>query len=148
MNKILILLMGAPGAGKTTWATKQNLPIINIDKIRKQLAGQWISNPSDSLRKKALQLGLESVKDYFTKVNAVIWDGTNLKKDRMKLIKSLKGIVDIYIGVFFKTSKKECISRNKSRSGQIDEEIIIDRSNKIDKEPPNLQEGFNLIIYI
>ena len=38
--KILIMLVGLPRSGKTTWALKQECPIVNPDAIRLALHGQ------------------------------------------------------------------------------------------------------------
>ena len=39
-EKLLILTVGLPRSGKTTWAREQNLPIVNPDSIRYALHGQ------------------------------------------------------------------------------------------------------------
>lgn len=148
MNKILIILTGAPGTGKSTWANKQNVPIINIDEIRRQIVGRWIRDPSNRIKEKAFQLAIDKAVSYYKKVNTVIWDGTNIKAVREKIIESLKPWVNTFIGVVFATSLQECLNRNTSRKGKIGEKIISDRYNLLKKEPPSLEEGFNLIIYI
>ena len=40
MSKTLILTVGLPRSGKTTWAKKTGLPIVNRDAIRIALHGQ------------------------------------------------------------------------------------------------------------
>ena len=44
---ILILTVGLPRSGKSTWASKQNLPVVNPDSIRLALHGQRFQSLSE-----------------------------------------------------------------------------------------------------
>lgn len=147
-EKTVFILVGAPGAGKTTWAKKQKIPLINIDIKRKIIVGDWAVNPSKDVKEKAFSLAVKEAKEYLASGQSLIWDGTNVKSDRRKIFHSLVNYTDIFVAVVLTTSLEECLRRNMTRPGRIDESIIIDRFSNLEKEPVKASEGFTRIIYV
>jgi predicted kinase len=48
MSKKLILTMGLPRSGKSTWAKQQSVPIVSPDAIRLAMTGQrWVGELED-----------------------------------------------------------------------------------------------------
>jgi predicted kinase len=41
MKPMLLLMVGYPGSGKSSWARRQGFPIVNTDSIRRALHGKW-----------------------------------------------------------------------------------------------------------
>ncbi len=147
-EKTIFILIGAPGAGKTTWAMKRPDRLINIDRMRKIVNRGWAINPSESIKSKAFQLAISKAIKYLDAGESIIWDATNLRNDRKKVISALSEYSASIIAVIFTTSLNECIERNKYRPGKIDESIVINRFNQLKKESVDLSEGFEEIIYI
>lgn len=147
-NIIIFVLSGAPGSGKTTWAKKQKLPLINIDLKRKKILGRWAIDPSPEIKHQALALALQHAKKYLKRGASFIWDGTNLKDDRTLLIRSLQSEGCCFIAVVLTTPLRECLVRNRNRSGKIDDSIVTDRFNQLQAKPVTPYEGFDGIIYI
>lgn len=144
----IIVLCGAPGSGKTTWAKKQHLPLINIDLKRKKILGTWAINPSSEVKRKAYDLAVQHALRLIQKKTSFIWDATGLKKDRLMLLRSLRGKGVHFIAVHMTTPLSECLRRNMGRSGRIDESIIEERFRNLKAEPATAAEGFNEVIHI
>jgi len=108
MNK-LILTVGLPRSGKSTWAKKQGHPIVNRDAIRLALHGQaFIGHAEDMVT--AIEAYM--VKSLFLAGHdTVIVDATNLKEKYRKRWENLGSwTVTTHI---LTTSKEVCIQRAK-----------------------------------
>lgn len=144
----IFVLSGPPGSGKTTWAKKQKIPTIHIDIVRKNILGKWAINPTEEIKEKAFNIAIKQANKYISQGISFIWDGTNIKKDRLALITSLENNTCCFIAVVFTTPLAECLVRNKSRSGEIDESIITARYHALTEEPAQNNEGFDEVVYI
>lgn len=138
---------GAPGSGKTTWAKKQDLPIINIDVERKRIHGTWAINAPPDLKAKAFEAAVIRAHEYIATGQSFIWDATNLKHDRAAVIRHLRSHCHL-VGVVMTTPLELCLKRNRGRSGEIDESIIRDRFTGLQNEPVTRKEGFDEVVYI
>jgi predicted kinase len=104
--KTLIMTIGLPRSGKSTWARKQGFPIVNPDSIRLALYGKPFILEAEKM--------VWSIAEYMTKAlflaghDTVILDATNLTKKRRDFC-HYKLWKREY--VYFDTSKKVCIER-------------------------------------
>lgn len=106
LNKTLILTVGLPRSGKSTWAKKQGWPIVNPDSIRLALHGEIFIEDAE--------LMIWTMAKYFVKAlflaghDIVILDATNLIKERRSF-----WIDDIWKRkyAYFDATKDECINR-------------------------------------
>ena len=148
------ILIGVPGAGKSTWVKNQktdNTIILSTDDIIEKLAIEQNLSYSESfkinykLANKEMNQRLIYAVD--NKIN-IIWDQTNIYcKARLK---KLSKIPDTYkkIAVVFKTpDTSELINRLNNRPNKvISIGIALNMANNL--EYPTLSEGFNEIIAI
>jgi predicted kinase len=104
--KKLIMTVGLPRSGKSTWAKKQPFPIVNPDSIRLCLHGWKYFVPAEPLVWYITKLMVNSL--FLAGHDTVILDSTNYSKERRLEWKSPD-----YIRVYqvFNTSKEECIER-------------------------------------
>ncbi len=132
MQKRLILTVGLPRSGKSTWAKQQNVPIVNPDSIRLAIHGQrFIAQTEPFVWVIAFYMA-EAL--FLAGHNIVIVDATNTTFERRQAW--IEKFVNINLCVkckLFETTKEECISRALKNK---DEEIIpvIERmASKFDK---------------
>lgn len=107
-EQIIYLLIGLPRSGKTTWAKKQNLPIVNPDSVRLALHGHRFISIAEPfvwaisyLMARALILAGH---------NEIVIDATNLTQERRyEWERRFKDARIEYVHI--STSKEECIMR-------------------------------------
>jgi len=106
MQKTLILTVGLPRSGKSTWAQKQDCPIVNPDSIRLSIHGQPFLKEIEPLVWAIAKIMVQSL--FLAGHIKVILDATNVTKERRVFWES-----DLYLTKFkiFRTSEKECIRR-------------------------------------
>lgn len=110
-DKILILTVGLPRSGKSTWAIQQNLPIVNRDSIRLALYNQPYIQEMENFVSLIEQTMVKSL--FNAGHNKIILDATHLK---MKYIESWKEkyLVELkYFDTPIKTCKQRAIDTNK-----------------------------------
>ena len=78
--KTLILTVGLPQSGKSTWAKKQGHPIVNPDSIRLALHGQLFIKKAEDFVWTIAKTIVKSL--FLAGHNAVILDATNITKAR------------------------------------------------------------------
>jgi predicted kinase len=105
----LILTVGLPRSGKSTWAIAQGLPVVNPDAIRLALHGQAFLKDAEEM---VWAIAMYMVKALFLAGHGkVILDATNTTKARRdKWINP--SLWDVSLKVF-RTSPTTCIERAK-----------------------------------
>ena len=117
MNK-LILMVGLPRSGKTTWAKQQGFPIVNPDSIRLATHGQRFYGPAEALVWAFAYLMVDSL--FRAGHETVIVDATNVsEKRRSEWGKRFPNAVVIHH--IIETSPEECLARARAVE---DDEII------------------------
>jgi predicted kinase len=105
-EKILILTVGLPRAGKSTWARSQCHPIVNPDSIRLAIHGQRFVASAEGFVWATARAMVRAL--FLAGHDTVILDATNLTRKRREEWKSLDW------GLFFHevpTSQEECVVR-------------------------------------
>jgi predicted kinase len=151
-NSALLLLIGLPGSGKSTWAKQlllecPQMQLISTDAIRgllfgdESIQGSWLLIWQEIQRqlKQATILG-----------KTTIYDATNAQRRHRREIIALArdlGFTEI-IGLWVDTPVWLCLARNQKRSRQVPEEIILKMHHQLRDAPPNLEEGLNCLIRV
>ena len=146
----LIVLVGIPGSGKSSYAKKYckdnpNVVHLSSDAIREELYGSAENNEHND---QVFQVMEERTIKALKEGKDVIYDATNLKKRYRKIIldatKTIKG--RNAKAVFFKVPLQICLIRNAARKRQVPD-YAIKRMRKM-MEAPSKEEGFTSIRYI
>ena len=128
------ILVGLPGAGKTTYAKEKGWPIVSADLIREE----WYGDAAIQGDGKAV------FAEVFRRCDKFIADGVNFCVDNTSVdVKSRAN----YLGrgtevicVFINTPIEECKRRNSLRDRKVPEWVIDKMASRL--KAPSLKEGF------
>jgi len=104
--KTLILTVGLPRSGKSTWAKKQNLPIVNPDSVRLALHGKAFIQDSEPMVWVITEYMVKSL--FLAGHDKVILDATNTTFSRRSKWESKKWVLEYKE---FKTDEDTCLKR-------------------------------------
>lgn len=134
MNKIIIILMGIQGSGKSTFYHKY----LAKDYVRVNLDTLKTRHQENLLIEECLALGY-----------SFAIDNTNpTYEERKKYIDIAKSNGYRVIGYFLESKIKDCMERNAQREGKarVPEKAIAATSNKL--QIPNYNEGFDELYFV
>lgn len=116
---ILILTIGLPRSGKTTWARSQDYPIVNPDSIRLALHGQRFSANAEPMVWVIAEIMVEAL--FKAGHTRVIVDATNNTAKRRNFWRDKFNDRVTVVSKVFPSSAEGCIERAQIMK---DEEII------------------------
>lgn len=145
VRKKLIVLVGLPGSGKSTWAEQQGVGILSSDAVRILLTGDAGSQAVNSLVFPTLRFLLEMrVK---AGAETTILDATSLTpKERGTWVKAAKDLDCDAEAVFFDAPLAVCKARNAARSRVVPEEVMDRFAARL--VPPSEAEGFTKVAVV
>jgi len=169
MRKVLILPIGIPASGKTTFYGKvkkflNNLKYLSLDRERlvfliekfglesiKHFSFQKISDEARRIYLSNRGVFFKRVDEKFSKMiknNSVYYDAINVESGiRRKIIRiARKSNPDILVyGVIMDCNLETCLERNKKRNRVVPEDYILWSQSAYTE--PSLEEGFDKIFH-
>ncbi len=153
----LLLLVGLPGSGKSTWCEQiqqyyPNVRVICPDRIRATLYGR------DDIQGNWATIAMLVEYHFCQAVDAIaqqaspfaIYDATNaIVQHRCEAIARAHacGFTTV-IGMWFNLPLATCLARNQARSRLVPPSIIEQMDQALQQSPPRLREGFDRILKI
>lgn len=137
MNTLLITV-GLPRSGKSTWSRKTGHPVVNPDSIRLALHGQAFYGPAEAFVWATAHLMVQAL--FGAGHETVVLDATNISKRRRDEWRSKDWVCEY---VEFATSHIVCIERAYA-TGKPELVPIIERMNASIEWPDLLQKGMRL----
>ena len=142
MTPRVILTVGLPGSGKSTYLAKLGAHAISSDAIRLQLADDETDQTIHARVFATARYLLRQRIDL--KRPATYIDATNLtRKDRRQFIAIAKKHACLAEALYFDVPLEVCKVRNAARARLVPEEVMDRMAAKL--QPPTLDEGFSRI---
>jgi predicted kinase len=152
----LLLLVGVPGSGKSTWArefvaTHRRYLVVSTDAIRAELYGdESIQGDWDQVWQRVLtqwQAAVEAI--YRGNLEGVIYDATNARRrHRRHTLAAARqiGFTSITLA-WFDLPLRVALDRNRQRSRQVPGAVIATMYRQLQGAPPALGEGVDRLIH-
>jgi len=142
---VVVLAIGLPGSGKTTWFKRRGVTPLSSDLLRSILFDDITDQRYQGLVFSTLRSLLRARLIARMPWNYV--DATNLAEhERRQWIKMSKGFGYEVHAVFFDVPLEVCLERNRRRERQVKEEVVQRMAAKL--KPPSFEEGFAKITVV
>lgn len=140
-----MLLVGLPGAGKSTWAAARGLPVLASDGLRELLLDDVADQSANADVFRTLRSLLVTRIKLGRPVTCI--DATNLTRRERRpycVLAALHG-ADIE-AVYFNVPAAVCRERNRARNRQVPDDAMARLEAKL--QPPSEAEGFASITVV
>jgi predicted kinase len=144
-RKKLIVLVGLPGSGKSTWAARQGTGILSSDAVREILTDDAENQAVNRLVFPTLRYLL--VMRVKAGMEATVLDATSLTpKERRSWVRTAEALGCDAEAVFFETPLAACKSRNVARSRVVPEDVMDRFAARLIR--PSEAEGFTKVTVV
>ncbi len=141
----VILAIGLPGSGKTTWFRRRGVTPLSSDLLRNILFDDVEEQRYQGLVFSTLRSLLRA--RLIAKMPWNYVDATNLSiHERRQWIKMAKSFGYDTQAVFFDVPLEVCLERNRSRDRMVSEDVMRKMAEKL--KPPVFEEGFSKITVV
>ena len=142
---VVVLAIGLPGSGKTTWFKRRGVTPLSSDMLRTLLFDDITEQRYQGLVFSTLRSLLRA--RLIAKMPWNYVDATNLSPhERRQWIKMSRSFGYEVHAVFFDVPLEVCLERNRKRERSVHEEILKKMAEKL--RPPSFREGFSKIIVV
>lgn len=146
-NKFLLMTIGLPRSGKTTWVKRNLNPedvIVSGDEIRKIVYGQRFWEDGETLMLAISSLFMRMLME---QGKTIIVDECNVtRKCREPILEMAKRYGYYAIGAIFPTPKEECLRRADITNDDIIKPVI--ERMAANYQAPELDEGFDELVQV
>jgi predicted kinase len=141
----VVLAIGLPGSGKTTWYKRRGVTPLSSDMLRSILFDDITEQRYQGLVFSTLRSLLRARLIAKMPWNHV--DATNLSPhERKQWIKMAKSFGYEVHAVFFDVPLEVCLERNSKRERQVTDEVMHKMAERL--KPPSFKEGFEKITVV
>jgi predicted kinase len=142
---VVVLAIGLPGSGKTTWFKRRGVTPLSSDMLRSILFDSITEQRYQGLVFSTLRSLLRA--RLIAKMPWNYVDATNLSPhERRQWIKMARGFGYEVHAVFFDVPLELCLERNRKRERQVQEDVMKQMSSRL--RPPTFKEGFSKIVLV
>ena len=142
---VVVLAIGLPGSGKTTWFKRRGVTPLSTDMLRTLLF-------DDSSEQRYQNLVFATLRSLLRArlIARMPWnyvDATNLSaRERRQWIKMAKALGYEVQAVFFDVPLEVCLERNKKRERMVPEDVMQRMAAKL--KTPTFEEGFSKVVVV
>ena len=142
---VVVLAIGLPGSGKTTWFKRRGVTPLSSDLLRNILFDDITEQRYQGLVFSTLRSLLRARLIARMPWNYV--DATNLSpRERRQWIRMASSMGYEVHAVFFDVPLEVCLERNRRRERLVPEDIMQRMASKL--KPPTFEEGFSKVIVV